>query len=211
MSKSKFILIGICLVLVILGLSFPFSTERAVNRQPIIASENPDKPANDFKIGNKAKTGSKLEVNPGQISKSRESDVFNPELMFMPDYMSRVQKHLRIKLYHQSPASDTVECAQILNILNDYQLGVEAVCDAYSLTWQYHYETKSKIKGIPDGEFKDMIIAQTHGRSVQRFLSTYKLEDPRIIDELLKVTPKVFFGNVITDVNIGPGERLLVK
>jgi hypothetical protein len=175
-----------------------------------VSFSNRVRPNHDLAISIASSNKSKLKIDPAQISKNRESDVYNPEFMYLPDYMNRVQKHLRIKLYHQSPAKDTIECSQILNILSDYDLGIDAVFDAYSLVWEYHHETKLKIESIPDGEFKDMIIAQTHGRSVERFLNRYEIEDTQLIEELLQVSPKVFFGNVITDVGIQEGERLLV-
>ncbi len=211
MSKTKLTLIGACIFSVIMGTVLFFSPKLIETDHPSIGIAKSDKP-NNHSTPIKTTTGpSKIKLNPDQISKSRESDVFNPELMYLSDYKGRVQKHLRIKLYHESPASETVECAQILEILNAYQLGVEAVFDAYSLTWQYHYETKPRIKGIPDGEFKDTILFQTHGRLVQRFLERYEIEETQIIEELLQIKPTVFFGNIITDVSIQPGERLLVE
>lgn len=211
MSNRKLVLSGLCILMIITGLTLLLRSEKPKELQQRESIRNPLRSNDDLEISTTSSSGPKLKIDTAQISKSRESDVFNPALMYLPDYMKRVQKHMRIKLFYQSPAKDTIECSQIINILKDYDLGIDSVSDAYSLAWQYHHETKLKVKGIPDGEFKDMVIAQTHGRSVKRFLTRYEIENPQIIDEIIQVTPKVFFGNVITDVGLQPGEQLLIE
>lgn len=122
-------------------------------------------------------------------------------------YRARVQRHFAIKGYQISPARDTDECQQIVKLLENEGLGLEAVRDAYNAAW----DNKSKQAMIesagPSGkaDTADM-VAIFREQSADKLRDAYGITNQAFFDALFNIKPKVFFG--LRVMSVPPGERI---
>jgi hypothetical protein len=113
-----------------------------------------------------------------------------------------------LKNYYGSPAKDTAECKEIVNLLAERGVGVEAVSDCYSAAWEVSHARESLATAGPELKAHHEIIVQgLIGEASQRLSHKYGIDDPKFLEDLLKIKPTVFFGRY--DPFIAEGEVML--
>jgi hypothetical protein len=113
-----------------------------------------------------------------------------------PVYAQRVKRHIQIRYYMQSPAKDTPECEAVRVLLMQYGIGLEGVGEAYNFAWDYATWTK-RISNAPTLVHKtglEQMREMRYDSAVTTFSSKYGITNAALIDALIKIQPKVFFG-----------------
>lgn len=144
-----------------------------------------------------------------QHSSAQDPDQFyNPTRAQEPGYAARVQKHLKLRDYENSPARDTDECVQIVQLLALEGVGLEAVRDTYNAAWDYWSWSTMVDKAADANKEEARAMAEMYRRQgMEKLSDLYGITNSVFFDNLFRITPKVFFG--LRNLNLPPGEPLL--
>lgn len=160
------------------------------------------------------------EKRPFGMDKDRRN-VKNVSLTNSPEFkklsdddFNAIRKSKAMAKIMNSPARDTKEFRQIFDILNKKGYTAELMEPVYNIAYKLGAldadraeKTNGKVNGEPYDPSNPKHVEMTK-RYIESQSALSKLQlnkvgiDEGTIDELLTVTPKVFFGNVGIDINI---------
>lgn len=151
-------------------------------------------------------------LNPGGrggTAGDGQEHLFDPELLESGDaaYRARVNRHVDLRHYYASPAKDTPECAQILDLLKREGASTNAVGDAYHAAWDYAHNREAMARANRGGE-GEQLAKMFSEVAVSRLKLKHGLTNEAFFAALFQIRPAIFFGR--RDLNLpAPGEPLL--
>lgn len=131
------------------------------------------------------------------------------------NYQAKIQKHMAIKRYEQSPARETDEAYAILDLLAKEGLERAAVPDAYNLAYEANkiISMVEQQHGLTPEQAKDQITLLMLGIPAQleeRFVRNFPLTNPpAFYAKLYQIRPTNFFGQ--KDLNLPADGELLLE
>jgi hypothetical protein len=147
---------------------------------------------------------------PGSVDNGSKSPevVDSTRMATDPLYAARVRRHVHLRAYHQSPAKNTPEARQVVDLLAKHGVGIEGVMEAYGAAMEIH-EQQQRVAAAPSAErgHHEIVLQMMAGEIAQRLPRKYGIEDPQFLIELFQIKPTVFFGRF--DPVVYDGEILL--
>jgi len=107
------------------------------------------------------------------------------------EYFQRVQRHIDRLYFDSSPAKDTPEAQEILNMLAAQGVGREAVATAYNGVWMYQLYKRLWAKSPADGA---VFVNGEMEKTMNELTNTYGVTNEALFKRLFEMNPTVFFG-----------------
>lgn len=121
-------------------------------------------------------------------------------------YQQRVLRHINIRYYHESAAKDTPECQQIVALLAENGVGLEAVGDVYNAVWDYQQMIRPFVEiATRHGEL-DLIRDRFSKLEVSRLQARHGITNDAFYQAVFNLRPTIPFG--LKRLTMQEGEQL---
>lgn len=115
-------------------------------------------------------------------------------------------RHINIRYYHDSPARETPECQQIVALLTENGVGLEAVGDVYNAVWDYQQMIRPFV-GIAAKQGEMELIRDRFSRvEVERLRAKHGITKEAFFQAVFSLRPTIPFG--LKRLTMQEGEQL---
>ncbi len=123
------------------------------------------------------------------------NNVFDETRTQEPGYADRVKRTMAIRHYMHSPAKETPECQQIVEMLAKEGVGLYAVCDVYNEAWNAKSRQQMIDQASAANKERGEVMKEFYRLQTEKSLGAkYGITNQAFFDTLQSIKPKVFFG-----------------